>query len=198
MIFLSIFLRASHNCKFFYVSYRAFGRESGRTRRLKPGQLVLRSRSESTGFAYTPDSDSEDYPSSYLSASRSVSPTMSNSNGDPNQNATQANQPSLQSNVQSPYFNHPLVYPTVPAQPNYGGPVPNPPQQPVYNPAPMQVPPEMYNPAQFFHMMANMQQFLRNTSFYTYINYKDKNRNMLPPIMYRETKLLTITIIGKL
>ena len=69
----------------------------------------------------------------------------------------------MQSNVPNAFFHHPLVYPTFPAQSNYNGPAQNPPQQPMYHPAPMQAPLEMYNQAQFFHLMANMQQFLRNT-----------------------------------
>ena len=167
MIFLFILLRATHKFKFFYVSYRAYGRESGKTRRLLPGQLVLKSRSESTIFAVTPDSDSETSPSYYPSTSRSLSPSMSNSAGDPNQNQQQAPQStSLPNNVHNTFFQNPLTYPQVPVQPNYSGTAPNPQPQPVFNPAPMQTATGMYDPAQFFNIMAQLQQqYLRNTQF---------------------------------
>ena len=167
MIFLFIFLRAAHKHQFFYVSFRAYGLESGKTRRLRPGQLVLKSRSESTAFAFTPDSDSAAYPTPYSSTSRSLSPSMSNNTGNPNQNQQQAQQSqSLPNNVHNAFFQNPLVYPAVTAQPSYSGTAPNPQPQPVYNSAPMQAATGMYDPAAFFHLMAQMQQqYLRNTPF---------------------------------
>ena len=180
MIFLSSFLRASHKFLLFFVSYRAFGRESGRTSRLLPGQFVLRSRSESTALAHTPESDTDDYHTSSFSTSRSLSPSMSNNDGTPNPNQPQAQQSTgMQSNVPNTFFHHPLVYPTVPVQSSYNGPAQNPPQQQMYNPAQMQAQPEMYTPAQFFNLMANMQHYLRNT-FPLYEYYlQEQNRNLL-------------------
>ena len=165
-------LRVFHTHQFFNVSFRAFGLESGRTSRLKPGERVLKSRSESTTYAHPPDTDSADHSTPYYSSSRSVSPSMSNTNANQPQNQTQSNQPtSLQNNVQPNFFNHPLVYPQVPTQ-VYGGHAPNPPTQPLYTAVPLQD--AMYSQAQMLQMMTNMQQLLRNTSFCTYVRYKNK------------------------
>ena len=163
-------LRVFFTHKFFNVSFRAFGLESGRTSRLKPGERVLKSRSESTAYAYTPDTeDSADLSTPFFSSSRSVSPPMSNTQEHQNQNTTQANLTSSQ-NVQPNFFNNPLVYPTIPPQ-VYGGPAPNPPTQPMYAAAPLQD--QMYSQAQMLQMMSNMQQLFRNTSFCTYVKYKN-------------------------
>ena len=172
MSFLLILLRVLFTHKFFNVSFRAFGLESGKTSRLKPGERVLKSRSESTAYAYTPDTeDSADLSTPFLSSSRSVSPTMSNTQEHQNQNTTQANLTSSQ-NVHPNFFNAPLVYPTIPTQ-AYGGPAPNPPAQNMYAAAPPQEPMPMYSQAQMFQMMTNMQQLFRNTSFCTYVKYKN-------------------------
>ena len=164
--FFLILLRVSHNYQFFYVSFRVFGRESGRTSRLKPVEVVLRSRSESTTYAYTPESDSEDLYAPYIPSSRSVSPEMSNTNANQPSNPAQTNQPATLPNiVHNSFFNQPPIYPQVPSLPNFGGPAPNPQPQPLYNAAPLHVPQEMYSPAQVLQMMASMQHILRNTSF---------------------------------
>jgi len=168
MSFLLMPLRVFHIRYFFNVSFRAFGLESGKTSRLQPGERVLKSRSESTAYAYTPDTDSEDLSTPFYSSSRSVSPSMSNNNANQHQDPTQANQhTSSQNNVQPNFFNNPLVYPQIPPQ-VYGGPAPNPPTQPMYNAAPLQNP--MYSQAQ---MMQMMQQLFRNTSFCKYVKYKN-------------------------
>ena len=174
MSFLLILLRVSFTHKFFNVSFRAFGLESGRTRRLQPGERVLKSRSESTAYAYTPETDdSADFSTPFPSSSRSVSPQMSNTQEHQNQNTTQANLTGPQ-NVHPNFFNSPLVYPTIPTQ-VYGGPAPTPPAQNIYAVAPPQEPMPMYSQAQMLQMMSNMQQLFRNTSFCTYVKYK-KNR----------------------
>jgi hypothetical protein len=183
MSFLLIPLRVFHIRYFFNVSFRAFGLESGRTSRLQPGERVLKSRSESTAYAYTPETDSEALSTPFYSSSRSISPLMSENNTNQHQDQQQANQQHSQHNVQPTFFNNPLVYPQIPQV--YGGATQNPPNQPMFNAAALQ---NQYSQAQMLQMM---QHFFRNTSLCKYVKYKNNRIEICCHKLYKKTPSFT-------
>ena len=113
----------------FYVSWRAFGRESGKTARLKSHELVLKSRSNSPSRAHSPESDTSEVGLFQTTQSNNSSRIMEPSNSSNNPN----NPTGLTPNVTGPFFNSPAPYPAIP---NFGGYYTTSPPNQVLNAAP--------------------------------------------------------------
>jgi len=131
MVPISLFAFQSIICNVasFCVSWRAYGRESGKTFRLESHELVLKSRSNSPSRAHTPESDSSEA-GLFQSTQSNIFPRGM----EPTNPSNNPNQPTgLNTNVTAPFFNSPITYPVLP---NLGGYYTTSPPNQVLNTAP--------------------------------------------------------------
>ena len=163
-ISLSAFQSIMFTVASFCMSWRAYGRESGRTRRLESQEFVLKSRSNSPSRAFTPSSDD----SSEAELDQSTQSNIYSRVMDPSNPSNNPNLPTgLNPNVTGPFFNSTVTYPAVPTLGSYYA---TSPPNPVLNAAPQPLQTGdlvTMTRTQMLELLVQAQQIASNTYFFS-------------------------------